>query len=416
MRLIFLVVCVVLVTAGCGEIRGHSPSHPTEPSDARSGSSLQGSQVTATVSDQASLPVGYDPVSELAGDPDGTGVWFWDVDASAVDLFHVDGQGALTSWPVLTGASYANERARSGLAVSTSGTVWLGINATLVSLNPLSGAVKAWTIPPPNDNPDAESYLPSKLAGTHAVQALATAPNGEVAIAMSNSSSITEFNPSTTQFSVSNLPASSDEPLSLAFAEDGTLGVGIADLSTGGHADSLVLVTPSGSMQAVTVPQAGSAWEIAPFSASEFVVGSLQPYLVGTDGTVSQMQSPSSLTGSGSAPTPIAVLPNDLVAGIGASGVVEFPNDATSQSSADASSVTLSLPPLPCVPGSPGSPPGLPPAALSQTSTTIPVSSTTTVPPVCHPPALDIMTVDGAGNIWIVSPLGTSPGVAELVP
>ena len=39
----------------------------------------------------------------------------------------------------------------------------------------------------------------------------------------------------------------------------------------------------------------------------------------------------------------------------------------------------------------------------------------TTTVPSCPAPAFDIMALDGAGNLWIVSPLGTEPGVAELV-
>lgn len=111
---------------------------------------------------------------------------------------------------------------------------WCGWESTQRSSNSIrkTHAVQSWTIPTPRDNPDAEKKLPParsgvpSLQGIHAVQALAVGPDGHVAIAMSHSSSITRFDPGTAAFTSLALPATSDEPISVAFSRDGTVAVG----------------------------------------------------------------------------------------------------------------------------------------------------------------------------------------------
>lgn len=94
-----------------------------------------------------------------------------------LSIFHVDGHGKLTSWPVLTGADNVYQ-AESGLAVTSAGMVWLGINVTLTRLDPSTGAVQTWRIPAPGDNPAAESFRPTDTQGQYLVQAIAASPDG----------------------------------------------------------------------------------------------------------------------------------------------------------------------------------------------------------------------------------------------
>ena len=373
-----------------------------------------GLTTTAKLIDATYLPAGYDPITEIDGDPSGAGVWFWDSSASQVTIFHVDGNGTLTSWPVLTGSSFQNEQALSGIAVNTSGTVWFGMNTTLVALDPNTGKVHSWSIPEPGINVAALSFEPPNLAGIEAVQALAVGPKGQVAIAMSSSNGVEVFDPVSATFTTVTLPAAGDEPLSVAYTSDGTLAIGMADLSTGGKATGIELVSPTGATRSVSVAFPGSAWTIAPYSASEFIVGSVHPSLVGTDGTIRELAVPPTLVGSSSA-TPMVVLSNGAMAGLTDDGLVEFPSDAATPSEAQAQSVTVSLPAPKTCPASVPSlilPEGSPPVLPSTTTSTAPNTPTTV--PSCPAPAFDIMALDGAGNLWIVSPLGTEPGVAEL--
>ncbi len=406
-------VLVTLLLAGCGT-PGSVGSASTQPRAREAAVGTPGLRMTTRLADAAYLPAGYDAITEIAGDPSRTGVWFWDSSATQVTLFHVDGNGTMTSWPVLTGSMFQNEQALSGIAVSASGTVWFGMNTTLVELDPRTGKVDRWSIPVPGANSVAEGFEPPNLAGIEAVEALAVAPGGQVAIAMSSSTGVEIFDPNAGTFTTVTLPTSGDEPLSVAYASDGTLAVGMTDLSTGGKATGIELVSANGATRSVSVAFPGSAWTIAPYSASEFIVGSVHPSLVGTNGTVRELAVPATLVGSDSG-SPMVVFSNGEVAGLTDDGLVEFPSDAATPNEAEAQSVTVSLPrPKTCPASVPSLIPlqGSPPVLPSTTTSTAP--NTTTTMPSCPAPAFDIMALDGAGNLWIVSPLGTEPGVAEL--
>jgi hypothetical protein len=211
--------------------------------------------VQTSAQDSATLLEGYGPITTLAGDPNGSGVWFWADTKNTLSIFHVDGQGKLTSWPVLTGADNAFQ-ALSGLTVTSAGIVWLGINATLTRLDPGTGAVKTWRIPAPADNSAAESFRLPSVQGQYLVQAIAASPGGsQIAIAMDLSSSVELFDPSAGTFTQIAMPAASDTPQALGYAPDGTLGVGLANYQT--HRwDTALVVRPgtTGAPAAITVP------------------------------------------------------------------------------------------------------------------------------------------------------------------
>jgi hypothetical protein len=141
------VLVLLLAATGCGHVpSGKSHGH-------RHGTVFQ-----ASAQDLATLPEGCGPIMSLAGDPRGSGVWFWDSTKSDLSVFRVDSQGTLKSWPVLSAANQF--QAISGFAVTSAGIAWLGINSTLSRLDSSSGAAQTWQIPAPADNPAAESYLP----------------------------------------------------------------------------------------------------------------------------------------------------------------------------------------------------------------------------------------------------------------
>src|SRR5215470_13632593 len=86
-------VLLLLAAAGCGHV-------PFGKADRNHSSATL---VQTSAQDSVTLPDGYGPITTLAGDPSGSGVWFWADTQTTLSIFHVDGQGKLTSWPVLTG-------------------------------------------------------------------------------------------------------------------------------------------------------------------------------------------------------------------------------------------------------------------------------------------------------------------------
>src|SRR5262245_58974644 len=114
-----LSVLLLLAAAGCGHV----------PFGKADRNHYSATLIQTSAQDSVTLPDGYGPITTLAGDPNGSGVWFWADTKSTLSISHVDGQGKLTSWPVLTGADNVGPDV-SGLAVTSAGIVWLGINAT----------------------------------------------------------------------------------------------------------------------------------------------------------------------------------------------------------------------------------------------------------------------------------------------
>lgn len=352
--------------------------------------------VQTSAQDSVTLPDGYGPITTLAGDPNGSGVWFWADTKTTLSIFHVDGQGKLTSWPVLTGADNVYQ-AESGLAVTSAGMVWLGINATLTRLDPSTGAVQTWRIPAPGDNPAAESFRPSDVQRLYLVQAIAANPDGsQIAIAMDLSSSIELFDPAAGTFTQIAMPATSDTPTALAYTPDGTLGVGLANYQT--HLwDTALVVRPgtTGAPKAIPVPDSRS---ITTYGTSGFIVGAADPSLLTTTGTVTPIAVPAAAVGAytpDSGPAIIA-LPNGQLGAITKGGVFEYSGNAASVASATAGSNTLRLPGEQCPE---------------------PISTNGSPPPTPAGPCYlvpNAMAVDGAGGIWVV-PSTTNENVEQIV-
>jgi len=371
---------LLLAAAGCG----HVPY----------GKSLRqghGTVLQASAQATTTLPQGYNPITSLAGDPNGSGVWFWDDTQSDLSIFHVDSQGTVKSWPVLSGAA-AGFQAISGFAVTSAGIVWLGINSTLTRLDPSSGAVQTWQIPAPADNPIAESLLPPGLKGQHLVQGIAVAPDGsQVAIAISHASSVEVFDASTGTFAQIAMPTTSIEPKAVAYSPDGTLGIALASYTT--HQDnSALLVAPGGASQPAMVPVADSS-SITSGGTRGFILGLSSPSLVSTGGSATSITVPTGLFLPAQSGQAISVMPDGDLAAITSAGVLEFPGNASTAASATSASVTLQLPAQQCQP-----------YAGSDAGGT-PVTPTPSPTGLCRPEA-DAMTVDGVNGVWVVPGTG----------
>lgn len=400
---IFAVLMVALASAGYLASRpGRATAQKPATSPARV---LSASSVATSLLAAATVPDGYNPIEFIAGDPSiNGGVWFFDSSTSADTLFHVSPAGDLTSWNLLSGSSYLAPQVSPPVVATPSGTVWVGINDDLVSFNADTGAIADWSVPTPEDNALAESFRPTSLQGLHAIQAIAVAPDGNVAVAMSAADNIEIFSPNSSSFTSVALSSAGEEPIALAYSQTNLLAVGVSDLASGGLANTLVLVDPDGTEVSSTLAKSGSAWTIAPYGNSQFVVGSIAPELVSSDGSMVSVSVPFNLIGGGSDPTPFLVLSNGKLMGIGQSGLVEFPEDSPSSAVAEAGATVFS-------------PPSAAPdsaACLATPSQVLDGGHSPATSSQCSAGTFQLVTLDGAGNIWVVPPGGAADSVAVL--
>ena len=75
-----LSVLLLLAATGCG----HVPFGSARKAGA---SRYSGTVVQTTAHDKVTLPDGYDPITTLAGDPKGSGVWFWANTKTTLSIF-----------------------------------------------------------------------------------------------------------------------------------------------------------------------------------------------------------------------------------------------------------------------------------------------------------------------------------------
>jgi hypothetical protein len=332
----------------------------------------------------------YSPIQQLVGDPAGAGAWFWDYTKTEDTVFHVSQTGSVQSWPVLTGSDYVGASGSSGLAVANDGTVWLGINSTLLRLDPSTSQVQTWTIPTASDNAAAESFMPPNMVGMHPVTSIAVNPSDTaVAIAEENANAVEIFDVTTGNYSSLALPSQGDIAVALAYSGDGTLAVGLSNISAGGSANQLLLVS-NGSDSTATLPAAGSSWSTAPEGSNSFIVGSVTPSVVSETGQTTTLATPGNLLGSpiGNSSAPLGIVNGNSV-GIVSSGVEEFPIGASSVAAAAAAATTVQMPAVNCPSNVAGS---------AQQSGTSSAGSTAG----CAAPTPNMLATDAAGNIWTV--------------
>jgi hypothetical protein len=203
-----------------------------------------------TVAASVKVP-GYSNPIALASDSAEPGVWFLAENATDVSVFRWDGATSTLQRYSLGNPTSGNLvfGVQAALAVSPNGTVWAGINSTLIRLDPSTGAIRIIPIPTPADNAIAESHRPPQIQGVHDIEAIAVNSAGNLAVATSASNSVEFYNDTTQEFAQMSL-AGGGEPLDLAYLSDGTLGIATTDWDNpdGGGTDLVELVGPSGQL------------------------------------------------------------------------------------------------------------------------------------------------------------------------
>jgi hypothetical protein len=242
----------------------------------------------------ASFPARYGPLRGLAGDQAGTGVWAWGATAGKVRLIRVRPNGTSRSWPVLRLAGTLATDGQAAFAVSASGVAWLGLNATLVRFDTVTGAITSWAVP-----------AAGGASGDHAIRALALGPGGRVAIVLDHSSKAVVLNQATGRFTELAMPNPADQPISAGFARSGLLGIGFHAAGRARRPDVL-LVPRTGRSRVATVTQPDA---VSPYGATSLLVGSVRPEVVSANGAVRPLVLPVprlDLTGLPQPPVPLA--------------------------------------------------------------------------------------------------------------
>jgi len=348
--------------------------------------SIMVQRVAASLDHAFSVPESFGTPTFIVGNPAGAGVYIWNSTAnSRASVFYENASGMLRSWPVLTGAANTFQRGASGFAVIGT-SVWMGINSSVIELDASSGRVRYWRIPV--TRPLASKYLFRAANGQAmpaAVQGLAVAPNGDVAVAMSQSSAAELLYSRSGKWRQINMPASFDEPISVGFSSTGVLGVGFADHKT--HLANGFLIYRHGNAATSAVRD---AWEVTPISNGDFLVGASRPDIVGVDGVSAHLATPAALLDPTGPAEPPAYLPTNQVIFITESGVIRFPVETVHQN-ARIAATALSLPRVRC-------------AVLMRSISVLPGARRPSHGRWCSVP-IQLMTSDAAGDIWVLTGL-----------
>lgn len=336
--------------------------------------------VQSSVGNAVSLPHRYQRVSSLFGDVTQPGVWFWGETAARISLFHLDRNDTLKTWPVLPLSGRLRTGSAGGFAVTATGVAWLGLNSTLIRVETRTGQVRSWQIPAPRPTG----------TGRPAVEALAANASGQIAVAMSNSSSIAMFSQRSGRFTKVMMPTSTDRPRSVAYAGNGTLGVSFTESS---DTDS----TFPGQAGIYLLPRLGpdfvapvdDAIGVTPYGPHSLIVGVARPDLVSSVGHVSRLVGPSDLIHLDVSTAAPAQLPNNKLSTVVGPGYLSYPVGAQSVTAAKTSSVLYLAAPNSC---------GTVTVRLPGSAATQP---TEPAPSTCPWP-FRLLTSDSAGDVWVV--------------
>ncbi|MHB1928614.1 MAG: NHL repeat-containing protein [Acidimicrobiales bacterium] len=196
------------------------------------------------------LPSGYGVPIALTADPVRPGFWFMAANATKEALFFWNTTTRTLSTYVFGGPSDPLDFGiQAGIAIAPSGTVWAGVDRTLVELNPATGAIVRIPIPITPTNPTIQAQMGSQGAGllaTHSVSSLVALANGNLAIASSFTSVVLYYNPSAGTFTSVGLPAG-DLPSSLSVSGDNV----VVSLAAGGSVD---VITAGDTVKRATIP------------------------------------------------------------------------------------------------------------------------------------------------------------------
>lgn len=231
-RVRFFIVGVVAIALACVALVRLTASTSPANSPGTAGQHLdnihkaRANVSAAIVTAPIRLP-GYSEPLALVGDPTGGGVWFIAASKSEEAIFHWNASAAqLAAFPFATSTDPLPFALTASLTVSPSGTVWAGIHDTLVRLDPSTGAVQRIAIP----QIPADSALLAGGSGqlsvplsAHVITGVVSEPDGNIAISLSFSSVVLNYNPSSGQFSqITSLPAI-DVPTGIDVSPAGTL-------------------------------------------------------------------------------------------------------------------------------------------------------------------------------------------------
>lgn len=205
---------------------GTAPATPASSSTNASPTSTTSPVVTPVVVAAAQPPSSYQ-VLAMAADVISPGLWYLAGDSSDVSLFHWNKGTALLARYSL-GSPKSNTALQIGQLVGlvvAPDRVWVGSRGTLFELDPNTGTIRSFAVPTPTDNRYVEGHRPPSVKGYHGIESISVSPaNGDIAVAMEGVKSVAVYDPNAASFSNIRLPQS-DEPLSVAYASDGTLAV-----------------------------------------------------------------------------------------------------------------------------------------------------------------------------------------------
>lgn len=332
-----------------------------------------------TVTSPITVPTGYGLPVAVAADPTTPGVWFLDENESDVSMFFWDTHTTRLKQyslgrPADHGLVYGTQAA---ITVAPGGTVWAGANSTLVELNLRSGRSSFIAVPAPPDNASSEAGRPGPVKGHHAIESLSAGSHGDVAVAMSGASAVMEYHSGSGSFTQLSLPNGA-EPLDVAFAHNGSLGVATVNWAAGGT-DDLVVIFRNGVVTPVT---AGSVSISA--RGSQFVAAGQQGRV---QTVVSPATGPPTVTSEPTSGLEVLIGPkalmmpngNILVGTTTGFGVLDQRGNVVR---------SLTLPTFDC-------------AGISDTPQAgSPTSST--LPPTCQGSPLTFV-LDNAGNVWFTA-------------
>lgn len=291
------------------------------------------------------LPGQYGPLLAITGASGGSGVWFTAI-AAQLTLFRLSVTGALSSWLVPAPPSSTGATTAVGLAVTPAGVAWVGVGSTLIRLDTKTTQVSSWHIPVPQPNSLASQRSRSAPERTTATISLAVSPDGQVALAMPMSSSVQVLDPRSGTFQQIRLPNAADQPLAVGYARNGVLGIGYR-YAAGTHPAGVLLVSRTGGEKSVGVAQPSA---VAPYGASELLVGVTELSVISSSGGVRPLVLPSGAPDFANVMTPPASLPGDRLGIVMDTAVLTFPAAAASSAIATGQSELWVTPPWNCSP------------------------------------------------------------------
>jgi len=313
------------------------------------GDDLMFSLAPAQVRRSATLSLRYGPLLAVAGARAGDGLWFA-ATAAQLTLFHLSIAGALKSWALPTPASSVRADAGVGLAVTAAGVAWIGVGATLLSLDTRSARLSTWQVPAGRAGAAAHyGALPRHQPtwnGRPLADSVAVSPDGRVAVATARSSSVQVLDPRDATFRQISLPSAVDHPLAVGYARNGTLGIGYQHLGTT-RAGEVLLVKPTGARRSAQVPQPTA---IAAYGASGLLVGVNNLYVVPERGRPRPLIVPAGSADLATVATPPAPLPSNRLGIAMGSAILTFPATAVSSTTATSQSALWVVPPPSCRP------------------------------------------------------------------